>query len=152
MSDDATYRTPTHFTSDGNLVSESNRGGYINFPDGAGLQVAGNDRTQVLDKAVASVAAGVRLAGGVVTLGGANPTVITTGLATVTSVQVTLLSVTSPGLDPGDFTADFANALGNNVTPGVVNLYAWKYTSNANPTLIPSTNNTAKVAWIAIGT
>jgi hypothetical protein len=138
-------------------------GGSINFTDSVGLLVAEVDCTaalaalqaagaDIVANAVAGLGPAQKIARGIVTLGGSNPTAIATGLATVVSAQVMLVSTATPGLDPADFTIDFANVLGNALTAGLVNLYAWKYTSNANPTLIASTNNAAIIAWIAVGT
>ncbi len=140
-------------------ASRPTKPGSIDWTDGTGMLVEEIEcgpavlaLAQAGTTPVMAPVAGQKVAGGVVTLTGTNPVAIATGLDAVESVQFTLLSTTSPGLDPADFTADFANVLGNNVAAGQVNLYAWKYTSNANPTLIASTNASAKVAWLAIGT
>ncbi len=152
---DYSYNVPHHAADEQGLgkIVEGARGGYIDFTDGTGLEVKEVDVTAALLDAASGAPA--KRASGVLTLGGANPTSVlaaTTGLATVTSVQLTLLSATSPGLDPADLTVDFANLLGNNVLAGQFNVYAWKYTSSSNPTLIASTNSTAQIAWVACGT
>lgn len=150
---DSTFVTAVHGADQGKgRVVESARGGYLDFTDGAGLQVSGVDVTAAVATAVAGTVAGTKTASGTVTLDGSNPTPIATGLTAVTSVEFTLLSTAAPGIDPLMFTADFGNLLGNGLAAGLVNLYAWKATSNANPTLIASTNSTAIVAWVAYGT
>jgi hypothetical protein len=147
---DPTCPVPIHDADNGlGRVVESGRGGYVDFTDGAGLQVAGVDRTAALATAAAGVAAGYKVARGEVTLDGSNPTPIVTGLATVVAITVARKSSVSPGLDPTHFTVDYG---GGGVTAGVANIYAWKPTASGDGTLIASTNNTAVVSWVAIGT
>lgn len=97
---------------------------------------------------VGGVAGAYILARGVATLDGSNPTSVTTGLATVVSATVALKSSTAPGDDPSWFSVDF----GGGVTAGQLDIYAWKNTGGTDPTLVASTNSSAVVSWIAIGT
>jgi hypothetical protein len=94
---------------------------------------------------VAGVAAGYKIARGSQALGGTNPTTVVTGLATVVAFVATLNATAAPGLGTTTLTSH------NNATPGSQDVYAWKPTSNANPTLIASTG-TENFDWIAIGT
>lgn len=73
---------------------------------------------------------GVTVAGEVA-LDGSNPTPIASGLTTVTSVELALKKNSAPGVGTSVLTYD--------VSGGTVNVYAWKPTSNADPTLIAST-------------
>jgi hypothetical protein len=90
---------------------------------------------------------GYKVARGEVQLDGANPTPVVTGLASIKSAVVTFKRANTPGLDPTALTVDFGGA----VTPGVLNVYAWKPTGAADCTLIASTNATAVVCWEAVG-
>lgn len=95
---------------------------------------------------VAGVASGYGLARGVTALDGSNPTPVATGLATVVAATVTLEGSSAPGVGTSVLTVastDYAT--------GGLNVYAWKVTSNANPTLIASTG-TENFEWIAVGT
>jgi hypothetical protein len=87
-----------------------------------------------------------RLARGEVTLDGANPTPVTTGLNTIVAAQVTLKSSSAPGDDPSWASVDYTGS------DGTLNLYAWKNTGGTDPTLVASTNNTAVFCWTAWGT
>lgn len=123
-------------------------GGAINVESGGAYEAAGADVTSsVSGAAVAGVAAGYKIARGVTALDGSNPTPVVTGLATVVSCVAVIQKATAPGVGTTTVTVDF----GGGVTAGSVNLYGWKPTSNADPTLIASTG-TENVAWIAIGT
>lgn len=93
------------------------------------------------DAAVQALAGGRVLITGEVTLDGANPTSIPTGLAGVESAVVTLKRTTTPGVDPHHLSVDYSGS------SGTVNVYAWKPTSTGDGTLIASTNNTAVVAY-----
>lgn len=84
-----------------------------------------------------------RIASGEIALDGSNPTPIATGLTTVTGVAVALKGSAAPGVGTSVITYD--------VSGGTVNLYAWKPTSNANPTLIASTG-TETVGYVVTGT
>lgn len=90
------------------------------------------------------VAAGYRIARGVGTLDGANPTAIATGLTTVVAFVATLIGTAAPGVGTSVLTHGAPVA-------GAVNVYAWKPTSNADPTLVASTG-TEQFSWIAVGT
>lgn len=84
------------------------------------------------------------IASGTVTLDGSNPTPVTTGLTTITAASVSLVSNAAPGDDPSWLSYD--------VSGGTLNVYAWKNTGGTDPTLVASTNNTAVIGWIAVGT
>ena len=84
------------------------------------------------------------LASGTVTLDGSNPTPVTTGLTTITGASVSLYSSTAPADDPSWLSCTW--------TDGTLNVYAWKYTSGTDPTLVASTDSAAVVTWVATGT
>ena len=120
-------------------------GGEIDIVSGGALKVAGTDRTAALATAPAGVAAGYKVARGETALGGSNPTAVATGLATVIGFTATLKGTGAPGVGTSTLTANIAGAAGN------VNVYAWKPTSNSDPTLVASTG-TESFYWTAIGT
>jgi hypothetical protein len=93
--------------------------------------------------AVEGIASGYKVARGETALDGGNPTPIATGLATVVSFTATIKGTAAPGVGTSVVTADISGA--------TVNVYAWKPTSNADPTLIASTG-TESIYWTAIGT
>lgn len=118
----------------------------INVPTGAKIAVAGSDVTSsVSGSAVAGVAAGYIVARGETALDGGNPTPVATGLGTVIAFVATLKGTAAPGVGTSTLTANIAGAAGN------VNVYAWKPTSNADPTLVASTG-TESFYWVAVGT
>ncbi len=80
---------------------------------------------------------------GEVALDGSNPTPVTTGLATITSVLLALKGTAAPGVGTTTLTYDYTN--------GTLNIYAWKPTSSSNPTLVASTG-TETVSWMVTGT
>jgi hypothetical protein len=120
-------------------------GGEIDIVSGGALKVAGTDRTAALATAPAGVAAGYKVARGETALDGSNPTPVATGLATVIGFTATLKGTGAPGVGTSTLTADIAGAAGN------VNVYAWKPTSNSDPTLVASTG-TESFYWTATGT
>lgn len=89
----------------------------------------------------------LKILAGEVVLDGANPTSVTTGLTTILSAQATLKAAVTPGDDPSWLTVDYGGA----VPAGRLDVYAWKNTGGTDPTLVASTNNTAVVAWQAVG-
>lgn len=89
------------------------------------------------------VADGYKIARGEGTLDGSNPTPIATGLTTIVAFVATLKGTAAPGVGTSTLTADISGVTGN--------VYAWKPTSSANPTLIASTG-TENFYWIAVGT
>ncbi len=91
--------------------------------------------------------AGTKLAVGVTTLSGTNPTDVNTGLGTVAGAVAVIQNASAPN-DPCQVTVDF----GGGVTAGHLDLYAWKATNSSTTTLIASTNSTVKIAWLAWGT
>ena len=113
-------------------------GGDINLASGAGLKLANIANYQVNGVSPTGI-----VKSGTVTLDGSNPTPITTGLTTVTTAVLSLNTSTAPGDDPVYFTETYSG--------GTVNVYAWKNTGGTDPTLVASTNNTATVDWIAVG-
>ncbi len=78
-----------------------------------------------------------------VSLDGSNPTSFAHGLTTCVAVFVQLVGSAAPGVSTSLLTPVINGAN--------VDVYAWKPTSNANPTLIPSTG-TETFHWFAIGT
>lgn len=95
-------------------------------------------------KDVHGVGQNYRIARGTGTLDGSNPTTIVSGLATIVAFIVTLKGSAAPGVGTSVLT-HVANA-----TAGSEDVYAWKPTSNADPTLVASTG-TETFDWIAIG-
>lgn len=146
MAADLTYPSVVQIRQDGNLAVPT--GKSIDVESGGALKIAGVDQTAALATAPAAVAAGYKIARGEVTLDGSNPTPITTGLATVVAATATLKTAAAPGDDPSWLTVDY----GGGVTAGELDIYAWKNTGGTDPTLVASTNSTAVVSWIAIGT
>jgi predicted RecA/RadA family phage recombinase len=110
--------------------------GYVKLGGGAPAEVA---------TPVAGVADGYKIARGEAALDGSNPTPVATGLATVIAFVATLKGTAAPGVGTSVLTANIAGAAGN------VDVYAWKPTSNADPTLVASTG-TESFYWTAIGT
>jgi predicted RecA/RadA family phage recombinase len=94
---------------------------------------------------VSGVATGYKIARGETALDGSNPTPVATGLTTVIAFTATLKGTAAPGVGTQHFSANIAGAAGN------VDVYAWKPTSNADPTLIASAG-TESFYWIAVGT
>ena len=86
---------------------------------------------------------GARVHSGTGTLDGSNPTPITHGLGTCLSFVAQLIGTAAPGLGTAVLTA--------NISGASANVYAWKPTSNSDPTLVASTG-TETFYWIAIGT
>jgi len=83
----------------------------------------------------------------IVTLDGSNPTSFQfTEMVKVLAAGAVLLGSTAPGLDPYTVTT-----VVNGTTVNKVDVYAWKATSSANPTLIASTNSSAQVLIFAMG-
>jgi hypothetical protein len=118
-------------------------GGEIDIVAGGALKVAGVDRTSALASAPAAVASGYVVARGETALDGSNPTPVVTGLSTVTGFSATLKGSAAPGV--GTTTLTYT------ASAGTVSVYAWKPTSNSDPTLIASTG-TETFGWTAIGT
>ena len=85
-----------------------------------------------------------KMTGGTTALGGTNPTAVATGLTTVTYFACALQGTTAPGVGTSVLTVGAKSGAS-------VNVYAWKVTSNANPTLIASTG-TENFDWVAVGT
>src|SRR5947209_808400 len=109
-------------------------GGEIDIVSGGALKVAGTDKTAALAAAVAAPIAGVgasyMVARGETALDGSNPTPVATGLTSVVGFSATLKGSAAPGVGTSVLTAVISGA--------TVNVYAWKPTSNADPTLIAS--------------
>jgi hypothetical protein len=157
---DSTYSGAVHgdATGTGSWVVENvpGRRGVVNFTDSAGLQVAETEcapallalaqaGTDALANVVASTAPDLLIAFGTVVLGGSNPTVVVTGLATIVGGLVVSQQATAPGLDPTTFTC------APDATPGSLDIFAWKPTDVTHPALVASTNNAVTVAWVAWG-
>lgn len=92
---------------------------------------------------VSGVASGYLLARGEAALDGSNPTPVATGLTSIVAAALTLSGSSSPGVGTSVLTYAVSGA--------TLNVYAWKVTSDADPTLIASTG-TETFSWIAIGT
>jgi hypothetical protein len=86
--------------------------------------------------------AGFRVHCGTGTLDGSNPTSITHGLGTCLAFTATLVKTSAPGVGTSVLTA--------NINGAAVDVYAWKPTSNSDPTLVASTG-TEQFYWIAVG-
>lgn len=122
-------------------------GGTLDIESGGALNIAGTDKTAALADAVESPVAGVadgyKIARGVGTLDGSNPTSVAHGLGTCVSVVATLKGTAAPGLNTSVITA--------NINGANVDFYAWKPTNGTDPTLIASTG-TENFYWQAVGT
>lgn len=104
------------------------------------------DFNPVAGNGVTGVGGGYKVARGTATLDGSNPTTVATGLTTIVAAVVGLKSATAPGDDPSWLSHNYTGSDGN------LDIYAWKNTGGTDPTLVASTNNTATVDWIAVGT
>jgi hypothetical protein len=136
------YETPA-----GDFVVPS--GAEIQVESGGKILVNGADVTSsVSGSAVAGIAAGYILARGEATLDGGNPTSVVSGLAVVVAVVAGFKSAVALSDDPNTLTVDY----GGGVTAGTFDIYAWKNASGTDPTQIASTNSSAVVSWIAVGT
>lgn len=118
-------------------------GGEIDVESGGALKIAGVDQTAALATGVAGVAAGYKVARGETALDGGNPTSVAHGLTTCIAFVATLKGTAAPGVGTSILTA--------NINGANVDVYAWKVTSNSDPTLVASTG-TESFYWVAIGT
>lgn len=122
-------------------------GGEIDVVTGGKLKIAGVDKTAAVAAATATplagVAAGYKVARGETALDGSNPTPVAHGLTTCVAFVATLKGTAAPGVGTSVLTA--------NINGANVDVYAWKPTSNADPTLVASTG-TESFYWVAIGT
>lgn len=117
-----------------------------NLPDSAGIAYDKVDNTLKLNQngtivpilTGASLTAGIKIAGGVGTLDGGNPTTVATGLTTVVAFVVT--KVDSDGVGSG--TAFLTHAAPSG---GSVDVYAWVAAGTASTA-------TETFSWIAVGT
>lgn len=105
----------------------------------------GVTETNSTPSAVVGAAAGYKIARSAapVSLDGSNPTSVAHGLTTCLAVFVQLVGSAAPGVNTSVLTAVINGAN--------IDVYAWKPTSSANPTLIASTG-TETFNWVAIGT
>ena len=83
-----------------------------------------------------------RIVGGETTLDGSNPTAVSTGLSTITSVTLTIANASAPGVGTSILT--YA------VSGGTLSIYAWKVTASGNATLVASTG-TETVSYTVVG-
>jgi hypothetical protein len=89
-----------------------------------------------------SLANEIKVVSGEIDLDGSNPTTVTTGLSAIVSAGITLKQATAPGVGTSHFTYD---------TDGTtLSIYAWKVTSNSNPTLVASAG-TETVGYVVVG-
>lgn len=109
------------------------------------VKLTGGGAASEVASPVAGVADGYKIARGETALDGGNPTPVATGLTTVIAFVATLKGTAAPGVGTSVLTANIAGAAGN------VDVYAWKPTSNSDPTLVASTG-TESFYWTAIGT
>lgn len=107
-----------------------------------GAQLLDANETDI-SAGVGGVAAGYKIARGVTALDGSNPTPVVTGLTTAVGFSATLQGSVAPGVGTSTLT--------HTISGGTVSVYAWKPTSNADPTLIASTG-TETFSWVAVGT
>lgn len=84
----------------------------------------------------------LKIVAGEVTLDGANPTPVATGLSTIVGVALTLKGTTAPG--------DSTSVLSYGLSGGTLNIYAWQPTSGTDPTLVAS-NGTPVVGYVVMG-
>lgn len=94
--------------------------------------------------AIAGASSGYKIARGETALDASNPTPVDTGLTTIIAFVATLKGTAAPGVGTSVLTANIS-------TPPTVNVYAWKPTSNSDPTLVASTG-TESFYWVAVGT
>lgn len=130
----------------GGLAGYAKGCNYLDYTNGANY-VNGGDSTSATWVRLLSAGGGtgVKMVGGTIALDGTNPTPVTTGLTTVLAAVVALEGAVTPGVGTSVLTVDPSG-----YATGVLNIYAWKVTSNANPTLIASTG-TETVDWLAWG-
>lgn len=133
---DATYQPKVYRKQGGDELIVAS-GGEIDIESGGTLAIAGSDRTAALATAPAAVAAGYKLARGVGTLDGTNPTAIDTGLSTLVSVTANIIGTAV--VEAHTLLVNFAG------TDGTANLYAFDGTDVA-------ATGTETVSWIAVGT
>lgn len=107
---------------------------------------AETDIAPILEGVVGNVdgATPLKVKTGTVALDGTNPTDVATGLTTIIGAAVSLKQATAPGDDPSWLSCDWSG--------GTLSIYAWKNTGGTDPTLVASTNSTAVISYIAIGT
>lgn len=131
--------------SGGKLEVQS--GGVLDIESGGALQVAGVDKTAILNAAVAGVAAGYKVARGVA----ADVTAaeeITSGLATVVAATACLAGDPVVG-EAMWVTVSIPAQVGGDA--GKFTVKTWKPTANDNATPTAGTGD-HDVAWIAVGT
>jgi hypothetical protein len=120
-------------------VAAGNRfvGRALEAKDYSGGVVTGNALLMTLE-----TTNGFRVHCGTGTLDGSNPTSITHGLGTCLAFTATLVKTSAPGVGTSVLTA--------NINGAAVDVYAWKPTSNSDPTLVASTG-TEQFYWVAVG-
>jgi hypothetical protein len=137
-----TYVPKVHSESNGDKLTVES-GGQLEVKAGGVLTIGGVDQAAALATSVAGVAAGYKVARGETALDGGNPTPVAHGLTTCIAFVATLKGTSAPGVGTSVLTA--------NINGAAVDVYAWKPTSNSDPTLIASTG-TESFYWVAIGT
>ena len=140
----ATYYATANYQASG---SDWEIGGTLNVQSGGVLSINGADVTSKLAASVANpvagAASGYKVAQGETALDGSNPTPVATGLATITACTLTIKTASAPGVSTSVVTYGSSG--------GTLNMYGWKPTSNADPTLIASTG-TDTIGWLCFGT
>jgi|GEM_PF-2414409 len=131
--------TPGTALASGTVVLDASK--KIDVLDITQLKVGGTDKSNV----IIGDAGGYKISRSAapVALDGSNPTSFAHGLTTCVAVFVQLVGSAAPGVSTSVLTPV--------VNGANIDVYAWKPTSNANPTLIASTG-TETFNWIAIGT
>lgn len=152
---DSTYQPKTYreqggdrfvAASGGSIDVES--GGEMDVESGGKLKIAGVDKTPALALILAGLAAGYKIARGIVTPTTASHTVAT-GLATVVAAVAVLQG--PPTLTHMFTQADVGDQAGSPAA-GSILIVSQKPTGAADVTPVASTTPWGEVAWIAVGT
>ena len=120
-----------------NIAKTTATGGYVLIGTAVAAKASGPLTVRV------EINRELRCVGGTVTLDGANPTPVTTGLTTVIAAVACMKSTAAPAADPTQITVGYSS--------GTLNIYAWKITATNDGTLVASTNSAMTVDWIAWG-
>lgn len=116
-------------------VTEPTQDNTITIPNISGTIMLANTST----------GAATKIAGGLITLDGSNPSSATTGLNAIQSCTVNMHRSSNALTDPIIFTTI------TTASAGRLDVYAWKFTSTSVTTLASSTDASAQVEYICIG-